>query len=692
MDSTDLKQPLKFNPLCGCIAVFFSFTCIFSICISSYLSGVEDFWFRIKDFIFPLSIISIIATLIVYVFCIWKPQFFIPLFFGLSFCAYLQLNFLNADYGLIDGHNIEWSSYGLYGTVNLCIWLLFIVAIIFMFRLPIVKKAYFYVSLLLCGMQVAGLAGEFILAPEKKNELVLTNAGINEIGSGKNLVLIILDTFDVRHVQYLLDTEHPICKYLDGFTFYDNAVSPYPKTLTSVPFMLTGRIYKNDTNYEEFLYEQYTHSELINQLYNKGYDIGLFTNIDESIDAFEGKIRNIQTSNELQPRPSSTWDVWFHLMRYGLFREIPHTFKKYVPISINDFNNLKDQSDDNVSIYVTNDTAYYQHLKNNGLKVIPDSSTFRLIHLNGMHEPLTLTSDVRQIKESTVYEQLNGTMEILREYLEALRTAGVYDQTAVMVLGDHGAILGNQPALLYKPIGASGTLQISDAAVYFEDIHKTLLNEIDLDVDYGENITVLSSTDRERMFYDYRINDPAPEGFFPDMWEAVYTADNNIPHFTGNIYRPHEEVTYLEYANPLKLGEEIAMDNMRNYFNSNFLSWGEDDYIWGKGLESIMLFRLDSIPNTDIVVTLNFIPWIDSDSKPLTITLMDGTSIYEDTYHRENDEPYFVFTIPADAFDDNGAIALRMKWSDDNSALTENNSDLRQKQIGLKSFQVTLKN
>ena len=105
-----------------------------------------------------------------------------------------------------------------------------------------------------------------------------------------------------------------------------------------------------------------------------------------------------------------------------------------------------------------------------------------------------------------------------------------------------------------------------------------------------------------------------------------------------------------------------------------------------------MLFRLDSIPNTDIVVTLNFIPWIDSDSKPLTITLMDGTSIYEDTYHRENDEPYFVFTIPADAFDDNGAIALRMKWSDDNSALTENNSDLRQKQIGLKSFQVTLKN
>ena len=31
MDSTDLKQPLKFNPLCGCIAVFFSFTCIYGL-------------------------------------------------------------------------------------------------------------------------------------------------------------------------------------------------------------------------------------------------------------------------------------------------------------------------------------------------------------------------------------------------------------------------------------------------------------------------------------------------------------------------------------------------------------------------------------------------------------------------------------------------------------------------------------
>ena len=378
-------------------------------------------------------------------------------------------------------------------------------------------------------------------------------------------------------------------------------------------------------------------------------------------------------------------------MRYGLFREIPHTFKKYVTISINDFNNLKENSDGSPSMYITNDSAYYQRLKRNGLTVNTDSSTFRLIHLNGMHEPLTLASDASQVSQSTVYEQLDGTMVILNEYLNALRAAGVYDKTAIMVLGDHGAVLGNQPALFFKPIGSKGALQISDTAVYYEDIHKTLLNEVGLDVSYGENMTTLSVTNRERLYYDYRINDPAPIGFFPNMWEAVYTDDNVSCQFTGNIYLPHEKTTFLEYTKslkPLKLGSLVTLNEMRNYFNSNFLTWGEEDYIWGTGLESIMLFRLEDIPNSDVSVTLNFLSWIDTNYKSLMVTLMDGTPIYEHSYYMEKDEPSFTFVIPSEAFDQNGAIALKMLWPDDNSSLTKENSDLRQKQVGLKSFQV----
>ena len=138
----------------------------------------------------------------------------------------------------------------------------------------------------------------------------------------------------------------------------------------------------------------------------------------------------------------------------------------------------------------------------------------------------------------------------------------------------------------------------------------------------------------------------------------------------------------------MKLGSLVTLNEMRNYFNSNFLTWGEEDYIWGTGLESIMLFRLEDIPNSDVSVTLNFLSWIDTNYKSLMVTLMDGTPIYEHSYYMEKDEPSFTFVIPSEAFDQNGAIALKMLWPDDNSSLTKENSDLRQKQVGLKSFQV----
>lgn len=694
MESKAIKNTKKWNALYGSIAVFFSFTCIFYICISSYLTGLKDFWFSLKDFILPLSVVSVLAVSLVYILCVWKPKFFAPLFFGVSFCAYLQLNFLNADYGLIDGHSIEWSSYGLYGALNLCVWIFIIVALIYLYnRSSIHKKIFLYASLLFCAMQFAGLIGEYILAPQKsqdEKQFVLTDAGINEIGDKNNLVMIVLDTFDVRHAKYLLDTNHPVCKDLDGFTFYENAVSPYPKTLTSVPFMLTASFYRNEVGYENFLKEQYKNSELINQLYENNYDIRLYTDTSESMSVLKNKVKNLKNTED--PQSSSPgWKIWKQLMRYGLFREIPHSLKKHVPISINDFNNLKEFSDETPSEYITNDSAYYQRLKRNGIAVNTESSAFRLIHLNGMHEPLTLASDASQVSQSTVYNQLDGTMVILSEYLNALRTAGVYDDTAIMVLGDHGAILGNQPALFFKPIGSKGGLQVSDTAVYYEDIHKTLLNEVGLDVSYGENMTILSATTRERMYYDYRIDDLAPNDFFPNMWEAIYTDNNVSCQFTGNIYHPQEKTSYLEYAKSLKalkLGSQVTLEEMRKYFNSNFLTWGEDDYIWSIGLESIMLFRLDKVPDLDVSITLNFLPWIDSEHKSLVVTLMDGTPIYEQTYYMGKSEPNFTFTIPAIAFDRNGAIALKMLWSDDSSALTKENSDLRAKQVALKSFQV----
>ena len=672
--------------VCAAVSFFFTFSTIFYVCLTSYHSARNELWFGYADFMLPLLALSAVVWIAVFALCRALDRVFPPLFWGLGLCAYLQFHFLNVDVGVLDGREIDWSAYGHTGLINLLFWGAVLVLSVALLSGKKRMRLAAYIGLTLVVMQSAALVSEFLTseAGGEEHPAVLTSKDLYAVGSHDNIVVIVLDTFDVRHIEFLAENNDPVLEELDGFTFYDNAVSPYPKTATSVPYMLTGQIYRNERYYPEHLAEAFADSELLNALSARHYDMGIYTAEDIPVTQLADTIDNVGTERN---EPTSQVDVLKKMLRYALFREAPHLFKKHFVVSNYDFSSLISQTGSS-SLYACDNALFYRGLQEAGLQKSENSSAFRFIHLNGMHEPLNLSSQATYTEKSTVKDQLAGCMKIVTSYLDELRRLDVYDETAVLILGDHGAILGNQPALLYKPFGASGRFRTSSAAVEYGDLHQTLLQAIGLSATHGENIPELTSSSRERMYYDYRIDDPCENGYFPTMWEAFYLEDNAHPCFTGSVYNADVKQSYQEIAQPIKPGQTLEMDGMRPYFNSNFLSWGTDEYIFSMGLESVMLFSLGQPPASDVVVEMNCIEWVDERKQVDLFTMQD--QFVQHCEYGQDGKTTLQFTIPREYFDDQGTIALKLHWKSDTGRLTAENDDLRKKQVGLKSFTVRM--
>jgi len=122
-------------------------------------------------------------------------------------------------------------------------------------------------------------------------------------------------------------------------------------------------------------------------------------------------------------------------------------------------------------------------------------------------------------------KQGKGTLELVNRFLEKLREMGIYQDTMVFVLSDHGfgieieeevygenvgskpivadAVKGRALSLfLVKPFMSTGKLRISDAPVSLSDVAKTIVSELGLEGDIpGTSIFDIEPSEvRERRY------------------------------------------------------------------------------------------------------------------------------------------------------------------------------------------------
>ncbi len=603
------------------VSLLLPFTFFIQGPLQLYLTNIKEFWFSIKEVLLvtliPAAILFAVLASILFLLHKKPRSIVLALLFGIGFAFYIQGNFLLFDYGVLDGRAIDWSIYTNQTAVNSIVWLACIIVPFLLIRL--LKQKYLQILSIVSGiiicMQLVSLTSLLVTTPVKTSGdgHYLSTDDMFEVSAQKNVIVFLIDTFDVNYMDHMLKESPELFEAFDGFTYFHNCVGSYSTTKGAVPFILTGLHYFNDVNQAAYLKKAWSDNPFYEKLLERNYNIGLYTfsgfvseNLGDTLDNFR--------EDEFQ---MSSYSKFGKLM-YQLvsFRYMPHVLKPLFAVYSGDFDYLQTVKS-NVQMYKINDVDFHTKFSEEGLSVSANKNIFRFYHLNGSHPPYTMNSKCEKVEDNSVdvYEQTKGALNIVGEYIDQMKTIGIYDDATIIVMADHGTPSNRPtvPVLLVKRAGNSTGFSVSEAPVTHDDLQATIMQDIGEDyMPFGRSMfDVTVGEDRARTFYYHNWEGQWDTDYLPEMHEFSVTGNANdeeafLP--TGIVYRegeiagcepPQFEIGETSYIS----GRE---DCASRYFTYGLSGVEESQYAWTDGKRSQIRMKLNEAPANDLKLQLQY--------------------------------------------------------------------------------------
>lgn len=425
-----------------CTNLFFAFTILVFGPLEIFISNSSDFQFALSDFWWMLSVFALGYLIISTVFIALLPDKLseiITLFiFTFTLCCYVQTMFLNAKMQVLIGQEVVWETKTI--VVNLFIWFC-IFAVVFAGRYFLKdkgKKVIQFLSFALVAVQLTALISLLFTTDvlyEEKNGYV-SNENMLELSQEKNVIVFILDFFDGRTMNAILNDDEDFLTPLEGFIYYPNATSIHSRTYPSITYLLTGNMCYFDKKPQDYVNEAYEESNFIPTLCDNGIEVGLYT-----YPSYMGNSVKTQMCNFVSEKTKLRFvEVIRVCGKMALYRDMPYLVKKRFEYDVSNLNNrvVKDNtSDDDV-----NNSALYQNFNDewfagmiteNGLNIGEEAGCFRFYHLASAHANL-----------SNPYPCAIRSFEIVYDYLDKMRELGVYENSTIIITSDHGSSGGRR--------------------------------------------------------------------------------------------------------------------------------------------------------------------------------------------------------------------------------------------------------
>lgn len=415
---------------------------ILLFCSLFLLTGpMEIFAYNTKDFVFnvghflPYMLIYSVGMLLYYTLLVgtctpkWLFDFTKVCIFLYCICSYVQQMFLNGNMSRLEGNEQRWSV----GTniVNLIIWFILIALVLFVLKKSQKgNKLITYVSAFIAGVQVITFVTVLLtsgMSATGNRQLVQDDKF--SLSQDENLVIFILDAFDVQMMDKVLEDNPQYLEPLHDFTYYNNMTSRYTATDGSMPYLLTGYDPGEEAVYEDI----YTKSTFLGDIKEYGYDINLLTT-QFYVEPFEeGLVSNITSDFYCTLDFEKTVSQMSECVRY---RSTPFILK---PLYFYENYNLTNIIHDTNIYLVGEDAKFYSDLVEKGVSVETDGNPMMyMYHLYGAHSPYYLTENAELDFNSNPIAQWKGCLKIVYDYLEQLKESGLYDTTSVIIMADHG--------------------------------------------------------------------------------------------------------------------------------------------------------------------------------------------------------------------------------------------------------------
>ena len=643
--------------------------------LQMYLINKSEFWFElthilpsiIVSFIIVFIILNLISLLVSRNF----KNYYAALLFGIGFALYIQGNFINLDYGVLDGTEIDWNSYGYLGAVNTIIWVLCILSPIILTKIwaKQVRKTIKICSLFIIAVQaltIGALLFSTDFSIDKK--ISVTGDYMFSLSPEKNEIVFILDTFDASYMNNVLE-EHPEYKELfSDFTYYNNVIGAYPTTKGALPHILTGERYLNNVPFNKYIEEAYKNTILYDTLISNGYDIGI--NVSKiflpsnSADIFRNVI-------DKSAKPTSYMNLGLMMYKSTAFSYFPHILKERFWFYSGDFDKYIDISNNKTASKTLSkdDIVFYNSLIEEGLTFDNDSYAFRVYHLHGVHPPYRMTSQLTYDDNGTsIMEESLGSLNVVLEYISQLKKAGLYDQTSIIVMADHGGVDYRQnPMLMVKAMNNSADFRISSAPISYDDLLNTMLWLATGDDRYEPNVFSWNENDiRIRKYWYYDWDNSWDKDYLPDIYEYITDSssiDMQKMNKTGTVYT--SSGIKNNFFVKVSLGEKLQFPNggkIQGAFVYGFSS-DEGTHIWSLGKKAKLSFALENnkFSRDDQLALILKFKYIYGKSQRIKC-FVNGTLIDEKTI-KSSSKP-ILFEFPASLILESDVLEIEFEYPD----------------------------
>lgn len=631
--------------------------------IELYFTNCEEFWFAGSDVVLVAAILTGVCVLVFIVIGLLlrgkAREVYSSIIFALGLALYIQGNYANINYGVLNGESVDWGAYPVYAILDTVGWLVLIIAIVLLwfYKRKLYYKMQIIGALWIIAIQIVTLVILLIttdVGKIEKSDYYLSNEGMYEVSSDENIIIFVLDGFDSSDFQEIMEEDSQ--KYqavFEDFTFFNNAAAVGCPTKLGMPSIITGEPYPGDLSYIDYIRQTFDNDKLYTTLQEKNYDVRIFTNSTFIPDESSHLINNqVSTGYSVSSYPKLT-------QKYAtltLYKYMPHIMKKFFWIYTGEFDDFK--SGNSAEEYGINDVAYFEVLKEDGLSVKQGKNVFRLFHLNGAHAPYRLDEYAKLVdsEDTSRVQQAKGALYIVENYISQLKELGLYDTSTIVIMADHGSehvsTLGAHGLLLAKEKGHKGAYVESGTPVSYGDLHATILGVLGMPnkVSFWE----IPETARRRYFYQ---NDIAAE----TIGAIEFVIDGNLND--ENVIKPSGTILQqsADTEEQYVYGTELAFggDNSVHKYVCKGISFLEGvDSLWTDGKECEFRFELETIPKKNLLVTVDILNTYSENGPQAVIVYANDIECYRKTI---SGSTQLQFVVPGSAISNDKELRLRME-------------------------------
>ena len=523
-----------------------------------YLNNAGNFWFDFRTMLLPVIVMFVLMFFVLMLVFLMARLIYIRLYqvtlcggFVALTATYIQGNFLVKDLPSLDGTEFPWDMYTRQTLQSLLLWLIIILIVSLLVRFVhmrgIGKVVHLFSVFLTCVLAITLVTvGISKKSFADKQNAVISTEGITTVSDQKNFVVLLLDAVDSATARTIMEENPDLYnKAFEDFTYYPNTEGAYTFTQYAVPYILTGKWNENQEDFNTFTTESMDASPLLTRLRNEKWHMGMY---DGDLVYDNNHIFDFENVKKERQHYTSLKRFMKTNLSLAGFKYAPYGVKQVFKFNMKRYNDLKKNQNGLVPMTFDHSDINFNNILQEGpLQVQDNGNVYRFIHLDGAHVPFDTNPDLTPVidgQTSTYEDKVKASLQISMNYIQALKNAGVFDNSIVILMADHGfhgeqsdygddaVSLRQNPLLMVKGYDENHPLITSEAPISFEDLQEAYQRLLD-----GKNSEQIfdakEGDSRQRRFLKYYFTQ---ENHLEEYYQNGYANEKDTFYPTGRVY------------------------------------------------------------------------------------------------------------------------------------------------------------